>query len=49
MLCDAQISRTEESVKEFDIIYSKYNKTKSGLTFKEFTDTLPDIAKSVYG
>jgi hypothetical protein len=34
MLCDAQISQTDEDVKKYDIIYSKHNKNRSGLTFK---------------
>ena len=48
MLCDAQICRNEEAVKEFDIVYSKHNKTKSGLTFVEFINMLPEIAQQVY-
>ena len=48
MLRDTQICRNEESVKKFDIIYSKNNKTKSGLTCVEFINILPEIAHQVY-
>lgn len=48
MLCDAQISQSEVDVKKYDIIYSKYNKNRSGLMFQEFIDMLPEIAHQMY-
>lgn len=47
MLLDAQIARTEEQGKHYDIMYYQ-NKNKTGLTFEEFIDLLPKLAQSHY-